>query len=585
MATLEEFINELIGKELLTSDEKDIILGNDAKGIEAKYAVTIGKRTITFNKPQDIIIKEKEDLELVFDVYNIYEDLLGSGITITLILTELKGFDFIDEKEAVENINLAIYEESTLELFAPKENLTLKELDVRLYNVLAMYFPEEGLPTLAEDDFEQLESLAIQEGVITANEENSPDKIFVLLFDLILEMYTGQEQNFETYSGIKEIYCRLILPEGGSVENTFNYYFPNFKLEIGYDEYHLENFSFLTLFFGYTDEGIILLTLAPNSSLAEAAQEEGIPVVYEGLNIFKITSGGKTGMKEIAVEPEESSEELEELGIIGSIRPEELGIEYVGNYVKYDSDQDGDLDDEILYRIFKSEPIYNDDYAFLYEYIDKESNITKIISEDVLRPGEIRLGVNDNIYDDEDFDMSQVDILEEDGVITRYEMAYYSYRNLIDTLVKHCRELPEAQMVEGITSDVRTLCSKEKHHGITINLSTSEADTLEKRGLLDTPSGQDYWYAYQYTPLTLLGQTYNVRYNKGSIGLCSYSYSYKLDGTKTKTTYKVASSVPALGIRPVIELEPGVLRYSLENGTGDGSRENPIILQKVPEEN
>ena len=37
MATLEEFINELIGKELLTTDEKDIILGNDAKGIEAKY--------------------------------------------------------------------------------------------------------------------------------------------------------------------------------------------------------------------------------------------------------------------------------------------------------------------------------------------------------------------------------------------------------------------------------------------------------------------------------------------------------------------------------------------------------------------
>ena len=46
--TLEQLINRLVEQNLLTEDEKDLILGNDEKGIEATGQVTIGSRTIVF---------------------------------------------------------------------------------------------------------------------------------------------------------------------------------------------------------------------------------------------------------------------------------------------------------------------------------------------------------------------------------------------------------------------------------------------------------------------------------------------------------------------------------------------------------
>lgn len=46
--TLEQLINRLVEQSLLTEDEKDLILGNDEKGIEATGQVTIGSRTIVF---------------------------------------------------------------------------------------------------------------------------------------------------------------------------------------------------------------------------------------------------------------------------------------------------------------------------------------------------------------------------------------------------------------------------------------------------------------------------------------------------------------------------------------------------------
>lgn len=51
--TLEELIADLINQNLLTEDEKDEILGNTSKGIEATGQVTIGSRTIVF-KEKDI---------------------------------------------------------------------------------------------------------------------------------------------------------------------------------------------------------------------------------------------------------------------------------------------------------------------------------------------------------------------------------------------------------------------------------------------------------------------------------------------------------------------------------------------------
>ena len=46
--SLEELVNRLVDENLLTEDEKDLILGNEEKGIEATGQVTIGSRTIVF---------------------------------------------------------------------------------------------------------------------------------------------------------------------------------------------------------------------------------------------------------------------------------------------------------------------------------------------------------------------------------------------------------------------------------------------------------------------------------------------------------------------------------------------------------
>lgn len=50
--TLEELIADLINQKLLTEDEKDQILGNSSKGIEATGQVTIGSRTIIFKEKE-----------------------------------------------------------------------------------------------------------------------------------------------------------------------------------------------------------------------------------------------------------------------------------------------------------------------------------------------------------------------------------------------------------------------------------------------------------------------------------------------------------------------------------------------------
>ena len=60
--TLEQIVNRLVSENLLTEDEKDQILGNDTKGIEATGQVTIGSRTIVFG------LTDKEDDLKIGDV-------------------------------------------------------------------------------------------------------------------------------------------------------------------------------------------------------------------------------------------------------------------------------------------------------------------------------------------------------------------------------------------------------------------------------------------------------------------------------------------------------------------------------------
>ena len=61
--TLVQIVNRMVSENLLTEDEKDLILGNEAKGIDAEGKITIGSRTITFG-PTIEEAYEDEDIKV-----------------------------------------------------------------------------------------------------------------------------------------------------------------------------------------------------------------------------------------------------------------------------------------------------------------------------------------------------------------------------------------------------------------------------------------------------------------------------------------------------------------------------------------
>lgn len=62
--SLEELINRLVNEKLLTEDEKDKIIGNEEKGIDATGEITIGKRTIVFGLGAKTLVEAFKDDEI-----------------------------------------------------------------------------------------------------------------------------------------------------------------------------------------------------------------------------------------------------------------------------------------------------------------------------------------------------------------------------------------------------------------------------------------------------------------------------------------------------------------------------------------
>lgn len=107
--TLEDLINELVNDKYLTEDEKDIILGNASKGIEAQYQITIGSHVINFKDDEN---SEPDYANLEAGLYETgtskliksWEQLLSGGdievydschgMVITKISPDLEG-DFV----------------------------------------------------------------------------------------------------------------------------------------------------------------------------------------------------------------------------------------------------------------------------------------------------------------------------------------------------------------------------------------------------------------------------------------------------------------------------------------------------------
>ena len=110
--TLEELIDSLVEQNLLTEGEKDIILGNNEKGIEAEYQITIGRYTTIFKEVEktqvaglyqtgtNILIKNWEDLKSDGDIV-VTDGKLES------ILNEIQG-DLVISDEIQELSSYAI---------------------------------------------------------------------------------------------------------------------------------------------------------------------------------------------------------------------------------------------------------------------------------------------------------------------------------------------------------------------------------------------------------------------------------------------------------------------------------------------
>ena len=67
--SLSELLTRLVNEKLLTEDEKDEIIGNEEKGIEATGKVEIGSRTIVFYKASKTLVEAFNNGEIKIGDY------------------------------------------------------------------------------------------------------------------------------------------------------------------------------------------------------------------------------------------------------------------------------------------------------------------------------------------------------------------------------------------------------------------------------------------------------------------------------------------------------------------------------------
>ena len=143
-------------------------------------------------------------------------------------------------------------------------------------------------------------------------------------------------------------------------------------------------------------------------------------------------------------------------------------LEHVGKYVKYDSDNDGSIEDEIMYRVLYDEGELG------------ESQGAQIISEDVIGGIEVTFGVSDPTIDESNL----VDI-DGDGS-TFAEKALASYNNSVARLNNICAE--SITIREEIIAEVRSVGSNP------LNPNEDTNDYLEESDLDNYIIGTDTWF-------------------------------------------------------------------------------------------
>ena len=78
--SLESLVNRLVEKGLLTEEEKDQILGNEEKGIEAEGKVTIGNKTIVFGSTAKTLVQAFKDGDIKVGDYLDYKPVAGTTL-------------------------------------------------------------------------------------------------------------------------------------------------------------------------------------------------------------------------------------------------------------------------------------------------------------------------------------------------------------------------------------------------------------------------------------------------------------------------------------------------------------------------
>ena len=90
--SLQELIDRLVEQGLLTEDEKDEILGNEEKGIEATGQVTIGSKTIVFGTAGKTLVQAFKDGEIeVGDYITDYNQKLKNSSASVSVTEEETG--------------------------------------------------------------------------------------------------------------------------------------------------------------------------------------------------------------------------------------------------------------------------------------------------------------------------------------------------------------------------------------------------------------------------------------------------------------------------------------------------------------
>lgn len=481
-----------------------------------------------------------------------------------LVLVGTLGGEFIEEQEAINYVNNKI--------LGNNDTVSLEELDVRLYNMyITEVDNESGVSYPAIQNFEELKALAETEGYVLS--ENPANDIF-----LFLACSYYSEKNIgditKMIKNISDFVCLYRYSTGLGIGETLEY-----ELYAGIKGNELEPVTEQSFVGWAYEESLNLPAGVYTLTVLDRNQDYDIKMIIDGKEA--ITTVNTTAEWE---EPEEPIQ---------------------GRYVKYDSDEDGDYNDEIMFRI-----LYLDNEDF-NEDGEGDGYGGQIIADEVLRVGEIYLGYKDDTIPK---NIPDVDGSSSYGT-SNFDKAVYSYNNLFDNLNNKCKEALDSLAGDGnaLSSGITTRIRNASVSSIDLEDTTNYVNSIgydffvnkgysgkikrahwsnsifdidhkkcdyyriNKYDLENTPTNADYWlihrgdYSIAYT-FTASNAFFSV-----SSGKAGEKDILKISNGKGPEYLEVSPC----GVRPIVVLEPGVLQNAIDNNQGEGTVENPYLLTKI----